>query len=216
MQGRTQWTRQLLPMIIGLLASVQSSRAQTPVESIPVPSPVQVPSQPPVDQGPNPLSIPQRTPTAVLNAVTYAAAGEPFGVARIEIMLPPSTYQHQLIPVLLHADPGESFIPRCVTFRRHLVRAERDALQPGQPAVGGGRLFRRVGELIRQVTAEPGESPIASREIMFLFKGNEPLTVRLNQPDAAGRSELHYNPLRRRCLCIVPPCLAGGVHSANG
>ncbi len=151
----------------------------------------------------------QRTsdPEVVLNATTFAIAGEPFGVARIELSLPPSTYEHQLIPVLLHAEPGRIFYPSIRDIQAPPRRnPERDIVPPGQPAIGGGRLFRRVGELIRQVTAEPGELPIASREVMFLFKGNEPLTIRLNQPDAAVALNSAYNPLHRRRWCIERHC----------
>src|SRR5690606_32943127 len=64
---------------------------------------------------------------------------------------------------------------------------------PPGPAVGGGRLLRRLGALVRDLSEEDRPATVA-REVTFLFRGSEPLRVRLSQPDLAGRTELLLQP----------------------
>ncbi len=192
----------LLPVTTAIGQSLTTPPEVVPLP-VPEPLPVPVPQAGPTPQaGPAPQAFPvppvipgPSLPIAQLSTSSGAIAGEPFGVGRIELVLPPATYSHQLVPVYLHADPGRIYYPAVRDIQAEPRREwEREPIPPGQPVVGGGRLFRRVGELIRQATAEPGELPVIRREVLFLIRGNEPLTVRLNQPDAAGRAEFVLQP----------------------
>ena len=125
----------------------------------------------------------------------FAILGSPFGVAKIEIPVGTPTAQGQLDSVEVWNDEGRIFYPTT----REIVsdpkaNPPRATPAPGEPRIGGGRLIRRVGDLVRQATASDETPKVVSREVLFLFRGDEPLRVRIDTPDAAGRTEFLLTP----------------------
>src|SRR6056297_233040 len=123
-----------------------------------------------------------RRNTAARQDVTnvVAVAGEPFGVARIEL---PLSFSEFLLP------DGEVQVEDAEG--RVLYSASRPILQPGEAPpksgdvndprsrrIGGGRLLARLESAIRNLSAAPNQRA-AGREILFLFQGDDPLTVQL-------------------------------------
>jgi hypothetical protein len=127
---------------------------------------------------------------------TSAIIGEPFGVATLEIPLATPLPAEQLSILEVSDEEGRVFY----STTRNELAPPRVALRstpaaPGEPRLGGGRLLRRVGELVRQATADDDVPMVVSRRISFLFRGDTPLRVRISEPDAAGRDEFLINPV---------------------
>ncbi len=144
----------------------------------------------PVAPPPGPAVI----PAASVQSTTLAVSGAPYGVARIEI--PVGAAQRDAVLPLLEVSDDEARIlyPVARDIQVDSPARARQALPPGAPAVGGGRLLRRLGNLVRDLSEEDRPITVAS-EVTFLFRGNEPLRVRLSQPDLAGRTELLLRPV---------------------
>lgn len=145
---------------------------------------------------------PAALPAASVPSTTLAISGVPYGVARIEI--PVGAAQREAALPVLEVSDEETRILYPVTRDIQVDTPARARLPqpPGAPAVGGGRLLRRIGDLVRDLAEEDRPITVA-REVTFLFRGDEPLRVRLSQPDLAGRTELLLRPA---------PAPAGSTH----
>lgn len=140
-------------------------------------------AQPPIDP----------RPAAALQTVTMAVSGLPYGVARIEIPLAAAMRDANLPPLEVTDDENRILYP--VTrdiFATPGPRPRLAADDVGQ-IIGGGRLLRRITDMVREVTEEPAPVAVA-REVTFLFRGDQPLRVRLSVADVAGRTELLLTP----------------------
>ncbi len=128
-------------------------------------------------------------------SLNQAIFGEPFGVAKIEFPMSAAVSPDRVEPLEVSNDEGRIFYP----VTRDILAAARSALRrdepPGEQRIGGGRLLRRVGDLVRQATTADDAPLVVSREVWFLFRGNGPLRVRTNVPDQAGRTEFILTPL---------------------
>jgi len=117
-------------------------------------------------------------------------------VARIQLPVAAPAEQGQLDPVEVSNDEGRVFYPTT-----HEIVSDPKANPPGlapapgEPRIGGGRLIRRVGDLVRQATASDEVPKVVSRELLFLFRGDGPLRVRIDTPDAAGRTDFLLTPV---------------------
>lgn len=156
----------------------------------------------PIAPPPAPAPAPPAVPAATVPSTTLAVSGVPYGVARIE--LPVGAAQREgVVPLLEVSDEdGRILYPVTRDIQVDTPARARPALPPGAPAVGGGRLLRRIGDLVRDLSEEDRPVTVA-REVTFLFRGDEPLRVRLSQPDLAGRTELLLRPA---------PAPAGSTH----
>lgn len=107
-----------------------------------------------------------------------AVAGQPYGVARLEL---PAT--------LLGAMASGRAVEVITDDRRALFPVTRDVMAPAadppplQPlppgrAIGGGRLLNRIGNAIRNATAEQQDRTVG-HEVLFLFRGEQPFEARL-------------------------------------
>ncbi len=143
-----------------------------------------------------PLARPDGLPTrpaSPLQTTTMAVTGTPYGVARIELPLA-TTRGGRPLPVLeVSDDQGRILYPVTRDLFARPAPPPRQVEPPGAPAIGGGRLLRRLGNLVREINTD--DSPVlVGREATFLFRGTEPLRVRLSAPDVAGRTELLLTP----------------------
>ncbi len=148
---------------------------------------------PPLPQGFAPVNPGLQTSFAIL--------GSPFGIAKIELplALALAVGPDQLDSVEVSNHEGRVFYPatrEILTDPR--AGAPRSEPAPGDPRIGGGRLLRRVGDLVRQATTSDEVPQVASREVLFLFRGDGPLRVRISTPDAAGRTEFLLTPVAAR------------------
>jgi len=126
---------------------------------------------------------------------SFAILGTPFGVVKIEIPLRIPMDPGDVQPIEVLGDEGRIFYPATRDVLATLNTMPRPlGAAPGEPRIGGGRLLRRVGDLVRQATTDPDEPQVVSREVMFLFRGDQPLRVRLSIADAAGRSDFVLTP----------------------
>ncbi len=132
-------------------------------------------------------------PAAAMRSMTLAVTGSPYGVAQIE--LPLADPQRGVALPVLEVSDAENRILYPVTREIQVdsrIRA-RQVAADGAPQIGGGRLLRRINDLVRDLAEEDRPVTVA-REVTFLFRGNEPLRVQLSQPDVAGRTELLLHP----------------------
>ncbi len=119
-----------------------------------------------------------------------AQAGEPFGVATIEIPLAAGVPIGSQPPLRVTDAQRRVFYPVGQEIRQKLVPPSERPV----PEAGQGRLLRRVGSLIREITSrdQPTEETVA-RRISFLFQGSEPMVVALS--DTSGViGEYQLNP----------------------
>jgi hypothetical protein len=127
---------------------------------------------------------------------TFAVLGEPFNVGRIELSVPVAVTADQLVTLEVSDNEGRISYPATRNILTDpLSRPTGGTIAPGEPVIGGGRLLRRVGDLVRQATAPVDVPHVAARELMFLFRGDGPLQVRVNAPDAAGRTVFMLTPV---------------------
>lgn len=125
--------------------------------------------------------------------VVTAFSGQPYGVARIELPLGQPRRDARLPVLEVSSDSKRLIYPVTRDIQVAPDEQPRRSVRPGQPVIGGGRLLRRIGDMVRELTEE--ERPLTvGREVLFLFRGDEPLQVRLSHPDAAGRTELMITP----------------------
>ncbi len=145
-------------------------------------------AQPPgdVSDGAVPIAIAQ---------TNVAIAGVPFGVAILELPLATAVLPERLPALEVSDEEGRIFYPVVHdVLAEAKVALRREEPDAGEPRIGGGRLLRRVGDLVRQATT-PDETPlVVSREATFLFRGDGPLRVKTNVPDGAGRTEFLLTP----------------------
>lgn len=140
-------------------------------------------AQPPIDP----------RPARALQTVTMAVTGSPYGIARIEIPLAAAMREANLPSLEVTDDENRILYP----VTRDILatpgpRPRLDTDDVGQ-IIGGGRLLRRITDMVRDITEEPAPAAVA-REVTFLFRGDQPLRVRLSVADVAGRTELLLNP----------------------
>lgn len=115
------------------------------------------------------------------SANVNAATGQPYGVATIEIPLDFSVVDQTLPPLVAQDADGRILFPFSEDIK---VQAPLPSQRP-VPRPGRGRLLNRVGNLIREITADkkPQYQTVA-RRVTFLFTGNDPINVILR--DARG------------------------------
>ncbi|EMI17183.1 putative secreted protein, partial [Rhodopirellula maiorica SM1] len=124
--------------------------------------------------------------------LALAQAGEPFGVATIEIPLAAGVPIGSLPPLRVTDAQRRVFYPVGQEVRQKLIPPSERPV----PEAGQGRLLRRVGKLIREITSkdQPTEETIA-RRISFLFQGNEPMVVALSDTSGViGEYQLNPEP----------------------
>ena len=167
-------------------------------------------AQPPLPQPPLPIPAAAGQPQGMVvprNALSSAVIGAPFGVAMREIPLATPLPAERLSILEVSDLEGLIFYPTTSnTMAPPRVALRSPPPAPGEPRIGGGRLLRRVNELVRQATADEEVPMVVSRQVRFLFRGDTPLTIRLNVPDAAGRTEFVLNP--------APPAVASDYQVA--
>jgi len=144
----------------------------------------------------SPTGAAQATAENGLTLAPYAILGEPFGVARIVLPNNIPAAPGSLRSIDVYNDEGRIFYASTLDVLGVITQAPRP-IEPalGQPLIGGGRLMRRVGDLVRQATTSPNEPQIVSREVHFLFRGDRPLNVRLSVTDSAGRADFLLTPI---------------------
>lgn len=183
------------------MVTINTARAQVPPQTPPrdasgVPS--ARPGVPAERPGVPAESIPAPGATLVLSGTTsIAVMGEPFGVGRIDLSLATPVTAELLPPIEAIEKDGRIFYPSV----RNILAPPRVALRtpppaPGEPRVGGGRLLRRVGDLVRQASADESVPLVVSRELTFVFRGSEPLEINVSEPDAAGRTDFVVIPTK--------------------
>lgn len=171
------------------------------------PRPPAAPAPPNTDQagrpqaspGPTPPNRPVRPPARLSTrpataqpTLTMAIPGSPYGIGRIEIPLAEPLPAGDAPPLEITDDDRRILYP--IAREIHIDRLPRGP-EPvaGEPLVGGGRLMRRLGNLVREINGDTRPLAIA-REVTFLFHGDAPLRIRLSEPDVAGRTELLVTP----------------------
>ncbi|MGV3484325.1 MAG: hypothetical protein ACO1RT_07900 [Planctomycetaceae bacterium] len=180
------WRHLTAPVCFVAMCAVATAIAQPPN----LPPPPNLPGSANPPGLPGPQAIVNRAPQA-----NFALLGSPFGVARIELAMPVAIMAGQLPALEVSDDEGRIFYPASRDILADPRAIEpRSVPSPNEPRVGGGRLLRRVGELVRQATADNDTPQVVAREAMFLFRGDQPLRVRTNLPDAAGRTEFTLIP----------------------
>ena len=106
-----------------------------------------------------------------------AAKGTPYGVGTIELPLAEPVVGNPLPPLEVRDADGRVLYPIARDMR---VRVERRPSERPVPRPGRGRLLGRVGELIRELASDEEElEQTVARKVTFLFRGDEPLEVRL-------------------------------------
>lgn len=107
-----------------------------------------------------------------------AYAGEPYGVATIELPLAVPIVGQAPPPLNVRDTEGRVMFPIADDVRVRIAPASQQPV----PEPGGGRLLGRLGKLIREITSdEPEKEQIVSRRVSFLFRGTDPLRVRLSE-----------------------------------
>lgn len=126
--------------------------------------------------------------SAVAVEVKVAAiAGNPYGVATIEVPVATPVAGKVLAPIEATDDDGRVLYPIAHDIRVRVPRTSERAV----PLPGGGRLLSRVGNLIRDLSGEEVNlDKTVARRVTFLFKGTQSLTVRLSE---SGREVGVYN-----------------------
>lgn len=118
------------------------------------------------------------TPAGAVDVLISAVAGEPYGVATIEIPLARPLVGQTLPPIqaIDASDTQRILYPFSEDIRVDVPRASETPV----PAPGNGRLLGRLGSLIREIAnPEPPQEQTVARRVSFLFTGDAPLTVRL-------------------------------------
>ncbi|WP_146519484.1 hypothetical protein [Stieleria varia] len=114
-----------------------------------------------------------------------AFSGQPYGVATIEIPLPvplvgqtPPPLDVRDAGLAAGGGAGRIVFPIANDVR---VRMAPPSEQP-VPQPGRGRLLGRLGNLIREIAGNnPETDQLVSRRVTFLFRGTEPMQVRLSE-----------------------------------
>ncbi len=125
--------------------------------------------------------IPSR-PAVAVDVLISAVAGEPFGVATIEVPFAQPLVGQTLPPIrAIDVDSagnagGRVFFPFSEDVRVDVPLASETPV----PRPGNGRLLGRLGSLIREIAKpDPNQSQTVARRVTFLFRGDAPLTVQL-------------------------------------
>ncbi|MGB7328777.1 MAG: hypothetical protein WBD31_28120, partial [Rubripirellula sp.] len=117
-----------------------------------------------------------------IDVLARAVAGQPYGVASIEIpMAQPIVGQTmppiQAIDAAAGSNGGRVFYP----FSEDLKVEVPPPSETPVPRPGNGRLLGRLGNLIREIASpEPAQSQTVSRRVTFLFVGSAPLRIRVS------------------------------------
>ena len=120
-------------------------------------------------------------PVRAAGAIVTASSGQPYGVATIEIPLDFPVID-QTLPPLVATDPGGRILYPLSEDTK--VQVALPSQRP-VPRPGRGRLLSRVGNLIREITADKDpQYQTTARRVTFLFTGDAPMTVTLS--DARG------------------------------
>lgn len=213
----TAWSQTPPPPPAAQPPAPQPATPQPPAVTLPPPPTAAVPpptaAVPPAAAAvPRPAALPAAgggasgratgRPQAALQTVVNVISGSPYGVARIEIPLAEPAVGERLPVLEVTSDDGRVLYP--VTRDLLAARPPRPQLTEDDlpRLIGGGRLLRRVSEMVRDFNA-PNQQVVVAREALFLFHGDQPLTVRLSVPDVAGRTELTLTP---------SPAASGEIH----
>ncbi len=130
-------------------------------------------------------------PASAVDVIASAILGpgnQPYGVATLEVPLAQPVIGQTLPPMTITTESGRLLYPVSDDVQVDIVRAsERPVPEPGN-----GRLLGRLGKLIRELTDKDApKTQIVARRISFLFTGQAPLQVRLND----GVSDLGVYPI---------------------
>ncbi len=119
----------------------------------------------------------QATTVFAQEIMATAAKGTPYGVGTIELPLGRPVVGNPLPPLEVRDADGRVLYPIARDMR---VRVERRPSERPVPRPGRGRLLGRVGELIRELASDEEElEQTVARKVTFLFRGDQPLEVRL-------------------------------------
>ena len=150
----------------------------------------QAASQPPVPGSPMPEQ-----------GLVVVASGVPYGVATIEIPLRNPVFGDGPPPLRLSGPPARVFF--AVSENVQVRGVELPSERP-MPRVGQGRLLGRVSNLIREVAGgDAVQNETVAQRISFLFAGEQPFTVKVDDREgAAGSFEIRpaANPRGRQQL----------------
>lgn len=109
-----------------------------------------------------------------------AFSGEPFGVAKLEM---PATVAGAFSPDRsIHVTHAEGRVHYPVSHAIEVTVRRGAPVEPVPPdgrAVGGGRLLSRLSNALRNATATEEQQTVGT-EVWFLFRGDQPLEVRLS------------------------------------
>ena len=137
-------------------------------------------------------------PSGALEAApSFAILGPSMGVAKIAI------------PMTMYAAPGSLATIEVIddenrvmfTTTRDMIATPSSLKAPGigqangDGRLGGGRLIRRVSDLVRQAIGDNDKPQIVAREVTFLFRGDGPLRLRLSTSDPAAPAQVVLNPI---------------------
>ena len=118
------------------------------------------------------------TSASAQDILANAASGTPYGVATIELPIAQPVVNQVLPPLEVHNPESRVIYPIANDIR---VKVPRPSDLPVPPP-GRGRLLGRVGNLIREITGDqPALEQTLARRVSFLFRGTEPMTVRLTE-----------------------------------
>lgn len=118
------------------------------------------------------------TRAGAVDVLISAVAGQPYGVATIEIPLARPLVGQTLPPVQAIDTGGTDRIlfPFSEDIRVDVPLVSETPVPPP----GNGRLLGRLGSLIREIAKpQPQQEQTVARRVTFLFAGDAPLTVRL-------------------------------------
>lgn len=117
------------------------------------------------------------TNVQAVDVLASAVAGQPYGVAMIEIPIGVPVIGRNYPPLEVVDDAGRVMFPLA---KDEQIEIDSPVDRP-IPRPGGGRLLGRIGELVRELAGdgEP-EFQTISRRVMFLFVGSQPIRVQLS------------------------------------
>ena len=118
---------------------------------------------------------------AAVDVFVSATAGQPYGVASIEIPVDPPVVGRTLPPITVIENSSRVLYPIENDVRVKLAPvSDRPVPPPGR-----GRLLGRVGGLIRELTSSDQQDleQTVTRRVTFLIRGRQPIQVRLVDAD---------------------------------
>jgi hypothetical protein len=116
----------------------------------------------------------------VMASAITPPAGQPYGVAMIEIPLATPIVGQTPPPVRVDGPAGRVLYPVAEEIETRITPPSELPV----PEPGNGRLLGRLGKLIRELTDENApKTQIVGRRVTLLFRGTEPLKLRLLDGD---------------------------------